>query len=32
MIQRPEEAEYLFCTVQGKPLGRDRLAVSTQAG
>jgi site-specific recombinase XerC len=27
MMQRPEEAKYLFCTVQGKSLSRARLAV-----
>jgi site-specific recombinase XerD len=27
MMQRPEEAEYLFCTEEGRKLGRVRLRV-----
>lgn len=27
MMERPEEAKYLFCTVQGKPIDRTRLGV-----
>lgn len=27
MIQRPEDAEYLYCTIQGKPINRIGLSV-----
>jgi integrase/recombinase XerD len=27
MMQRPEEAEYLFCTIHGKPIKRNRMSV-----